>query len=344
MLNTLVIRTDADSRIGIGHLMRCFTLAQGWQAKGGKVVIVTNCIDVNLKRHLEAAGMLIATIEHPHPHPVDWARTSEILKSHPDAWVILDGYHFDSKYQSRIKGCGHRLMAIDDTAHLDKYFAEIVLNQNINADQLSYTAEPCTRLLLGLRYVLLRSEFVEQSKTVPNTPKVARKILVTLGGGDQANQTLNVIKAIDVVKIDGLEALIVVGPVNPHLRQLRTTIKNSRVPIHLAVNTNRMAEWMSWADMAVASGGSTCWERACMGLPALVIVQAENQRAVANGLEETGAVINLGWHHELSTDGIAQALDNLLLNAAKRKKMAEISRMLVDGKGIERVINNLIEL
>ena len=343
MLNTLVVRTDADSKIGTGHLMRCFTLAQGWQARDGKVVIATNCHNGNLTRHLEAANLCIAAIEQPHPNPIDWDRTSEILNSNPGAWVVLDGYHFDSGYQNRIKNCGHRLLAIDDTAHLDKYFADIVLNQNINAERLNYNVEPRARLLLGLRYALLRPEFVKQSIEVLKTPKLACKILVTLGGGDFDNQTLKVIKAIEAVKINGLEAVVVVGFANPHLKQLQATIKDSSVPIHLKVNTTRMAELMTWADMAVTAGGSTCWELACMGLPALVIILAENQQAVAKGLEERGAVINLGWHHNLTPIKIAQALEGLLLNTVKREKMSEISRKLVDGKGTERVLNNLMQ-
>ena len=104
-----------------------------------------------------------------------------------------------------------------------------------------------------------------------------------------------------------------------------------------------MAELMTWADVAVTAGGGTCWELAFMGVPALVIILAENQRTVAEGLDERGAVINLGWHRDSSPVRIAQALENLLLNAAKREKMAEISRKLVDGKGTERVLSNLIQ-
>jgi UDP-2,4-diacetamido-2,4,6-trideoxy-beta-L-altropyranose hydrolase len=323
--------------------MRCLTLAKGWHAKGGKIVIATNCKDQNLTRHLAAANMPVAKIEHPHPNPMDWDLTSGILNSHPGAWVVLDGYHFDSEYQDRIKSGGHRLLAIDDAAHLDKYFADIILNQNINAEQLQYAVEQGARLLLGLRYVLLRPEFIEQSVSLPKSSETARKLLVTLGGGDFENQTLKVIKAVEAVKIDGLEVVIVVGPANPHLKQLQTLVKNSKIPIQLKVNTTRMAELMTWADMAVTGGGGTCWELACIGLPALVIVLAENQYAVANALDERGAVINLGWHHDLSIDKIVQALEYLLLNAAKRKKMAEISRKLVDGKGTERVLRYLIE-
>jgi spore coat polysaccharide biosynthesis predicted glycosyltransferase SpsG len=70
---------------------------------------------------------------------------------------------------------------------------------------------------------------------------------------------------------------------------------------------------------------------------------AENQAPIANGLNERGAVINLGWYHDLSPDRIAKAIDNLMLNAAKRKKMAAIGRKLVDGNGTERVLNYMIE-
>jgi spore coat polysaccharide biosynthesis predicted glycosyltransferase SpsG len=235
------------------------------------------------------------------------------------------------------------LLVIDDTAHLNKYHADIILNQNINAEQLRYPVDRRTRLLLGLRYLLLRPEFAKQPVWVSESPENARRLLVTLGGADFDNQTMRVINAIEEINIDGLEAKIVVGPANRHLKELQTRVKRSKIPIQLKVNTSRMAVLMSWADLAITAGGSTCWELACIGLPALVIILTENQMAVAKGLHEKGAVTNLGWYHDLSTDQIAQAVEHLLLNAAKRKKMAAVSRKLVDGRGTARVLRNLIE-
>jgi UDP-2,4-diacetamido-2,4,6-trideoxy-beta-L-altropyranose hydrolase len=318
-------------------------LAQGWHAKGGNIVIATNCNDKNLRRHLAAIKTPITKIEHPHPRSMDWDLTSKILKSHPGAWVVLDGYHFDSKYQKRVKNLGHRLLAIDDSAHLHKYFADIILNQNINAGQLQYNVDQGTRLLLGLRYVLLRPEFKKQNVSVSKCSGTARKVLVTLGGGDVDNLTLKVIKAIEAVKIDGIETVAVAGPANPHLKQLQAFVQASRIPVHLKVDTTRMAELMAWADIAVTGGGTTCWELAYLGLPAIVIILAENQAAVANGLDERGAVTNLGWRHDLTQDRIAKAIEYLLLNSAKRKKMSAIGPKLVDGNGTQRVLKILRE-
>ena len=116
-----------------------------------------------------------------------------------------------------------------------------------------------------------------------------------------------------------------------HLRQSRST-KN----FFLIRDTADMPELMVSSDMAIFAGGTTAWELAFMGVPTLVIILAENQRAVAEGLDERGAVINLGWHHNLSPVRIAKTLENLLLNAAIRGKMAEIRFFEYTDDGLPR--------
>ncbi|HEX3049196.1 MAG TPA: GNAT family N-acetyltransferase, partial [Aggregatilineaceae bacterium] len=97
-------------------------------------------------------------------------------------------------------------------------------------------------------------------------------------------------------------------------------------------------ELMAWADVAVTASGSTCWELLYMGLPSAVIVLAENQEPIARDLSERGAVINLGWQHDLSDEQIGAALRDLIEDEARRKRMSETGRALVDGRGAERVI------
>ena len=133
---SLLIRTDANSHIGTGHLMRCLALAQAWQSQGGEAVFVTECNSEGLLRRLSEEGFQVISIERPHPDPADWWLTSKVLAVYPGAWVVLDGYHFDSSYQLHIKEAEHPLLVIDDKAHLDHYYADVVLNQNIHAGQM----------------------------------------------------------------------------------------------------------------------------------------------------------------------------------------------------------------
>jgi UDP-2,4-diacetamido-2,4,6-trideoxy-beta-L-altropyranose hydrolase len=342
MMPNLIIRTDANPRIGTGHLMRCLALAQSWRSRGGKVVFVTTCSNEDLLRQLRAEKIQIVRVEHTHPNPADWEQMHRILDSNSAAWVVLDGYHFDSGYQKKIKKIGSQLMIIDDMAHIDKYYADIILNQNINAGRLNYNVEPCTRLILGPQYALLRPEFTKRSDRRRPTPQVARKLLITLGGADPDNETLKVMQAVQQTNIDDLEVVVVIGSANPYRQLLQSVGHASQIPFRWVVNTTEMAELMAWADLSISAGGSTCLELAHMGVPTLCVILAENQRLLVEGLAEAGAAVNLGWYRDLPPLQIAQSLESLALAASVREDMTQQGRNLVDGKGTERVLLALL--
>lgn len=334
----LIIRADANAHIGTGHLMRCLALAQGWQTQGGQAIFVTACESDSLLRRLSDEGFQVVTLERTHPDPADWEITSEALSAHPGAWVALDGYHFDPAYQRWIREAGHPLLVIDDMAHLDHYYADIVLNQNIHAEKLDYSCESHTRLLLGTRYALLRSEFLAWRGWQREIPEVARKVLVTLGGGDPDNQTLKIIRALQQVEVEGLDVVVVVGASNPHFDELQSAARNSQCVIRLVRNATNMPELMAWADVAVSAGGSTCWELAFMGLPTLILIVADNQRPIAEQLDIMGMAVNLGWYEGLSSTEVVEAITHSLMTPKMRVEMARRGQELVDGEGVARVL------
>jgi len=341
MHGKIIIRSDAAPNIGAGHLMRCLALAQSFKTSGYDVIFITFCESKSLYQRLLGEVFQIITLKGHHPNPLDWQSTSDVLQSYPDAWLVLDGYHFDSAYQCRIKESGHRLFVIDDTAHLNHYHGDIVLNQNLNAECLNYSAEPFTRFLLGPRYALLRQEFLSRLDTKRNIPRIASKVLVTLGGGDDENQTLRVIRALQAMESERLEAVVVVGAANVHRAALEPEVDGSKFPIRLVYNASNMPELMNWADVAICAGGTTCWELAFMGVPTLVIILADNQQANALGLEKEGVAVNLGWYPRLSRKKITQEFIEIANNARIRAQMSRRGRFLVDGKGIERVLTEL---
>ena len=139
--------------------MRSLALAQAWQAAGGQVIFITACESEALRRRLIGEKLEVVALSDPS----DWQVVARALEAQPNAWVALDGYHFDTAYQQRFKDAGHRLLVIDDLAQLDLYVADLVLNQNLAAQGLTYAHQPATRLLLGTDYVLLRKEFLSLS-------------------------------------------------------------------------------------------------------------------------------------------------------------------------------------
>ncbi|MCL6557907.1 MAG: UDP-2,4-diacetamido-2,4,6-trideoxy-beta-L-altropyranose hydrolase [Firmicutes bacterium] len=338
---TLIIRADANTRIGTGHLMRCLALAQAWQDHGGKAVFITACDSPALKQRLWNEGFDVVELQCAHPDPADLKTTMNVLAVHPGAWVVLDGYHFDSTYQRLVKEAGHRLLVIDDKAHLDRYYANIVLNQNIHAHNLHYFCEPYTRLLLGTKYVLLRREFWPWRNYKREVPEVAKKVLVTMGGSDPDNVTLKVIRALNQIDIPHLEAVVVVGPSNPHRETLRRAAESSPLSISLVENVEDMPELMAWADIAISAGGTTVWELAFLGVPMLIVMLAENQQGITEGLSVLTIAEKLGCSDEINVEKIAWVMQDLAQSRERRAFMSEKGRQIVDGYGVARVIDLL---
>jgi UDP-2,4-diacetamido-2,4,6-trideoxy-beta-L-altropyranose hydrolase len=337
----LVIRADANAHIGTGHLMRCLALAQGWKDSGGEVVFTTACPNDNLLGRLYGEGFTVHKIENPYPHPQDWQTTREILEEYKGGWLVIDGYHFDSSYQRLVKESGHPLLAIDDYGHAGHYYADIVLNQNLHAENLTYSCEPYAKLLLGSKYVLLRREFLKWRGWKREIPEVARKVLVTMGGSDPENVTLKVINAINMVDFGPLEVAVVVGPTNPHYEALERAARASRHSIVLMRNVPDMPELMSWADVAIAAGGTTCWELAFMGLPTVLIVMAENQTLIARSLNEKRIAYNLGWREMVNYNDIVKATSTLSIDYKQRFHMSQEAQKTVDGEGVKRILNEV---
>ena len=340
----MVIRADASIEMGTGHLMRCLALGQAWRDAGGRVTFVTCCDSDRLVRRLEVEGFEVVLLDRPYPDAGDWEVTGSTLGRHPDAWVVLDGYHLDDDYQRYVKETGNRLLSVDDMAHLEHYYADIVLNQNLHADQVHYSCEPYTTLLLGTRYALLRREFLAWRTWKREIPEVAHHVLVTLGGSDPENNSLKVIQALQGVHVPEMEVAVIIGAGNPHAAMLQTAAKGSNIAIRLIQDADNMPELMAWADVAVSAAGTTVWELFSMGVPACLITVADNQEPIARSASRIGAAI---WaDHNLTNwpEVLADGLCRLILDPESRSNFSYRARSLVDGLGGTRIMQAVHEL
>jgi len=340
----LLLRADVGLRIGAGHVMRCLALAQAWQDAGGCAIFAMASPEGALKGRLEAEGVEVAPLFSQPGSGEDAIETGKLARQRDAGWVVIDGYHFGGPYQRILKEEGLRVLFIDDNGYDDHHYADIVLNQNLHGHEGLYkNREPYTRLLMGTRYVLLRREFSSWRSWKREIPEIAGKVLLTLGGTDEENVTLKIMRALEQLGPPPLEEVaVVVGPGNPHAKALEAAGQESSVPFRLERSAKDMAKLVAWGDLAVSSGGSTCWELAFMGLPSGVVVLAENQAPVAAYLEERGAAINLGWHFSLDTGALARAIDRLRRDRSLRARMSEQGRQVVDGKGSQWVTRALL--
>lgn len=339
----LFVRADASSAIGSGHVMRCLALSKAWQQSGGDISWLLAESIPAVEDRLRREGFTLNTTRATPGSDEDVEQTAaQACAAHAD-WVVVDGYRFSPDYLGRLKSSGTRVLFLDDDGRFDFYPSDVVLNQNISANAAMYAQRaPETHLLLGSEYVLLRPEFLVDH-AVPEHPKIARKILVTMGGSDPGNTTHQVLLAFAALNRD-FQAKVVVGGGNSRFSELLSLSHQLGPHVELLPSQDNMAPLMRWADVAISGAGGTCWELAFTGLPAIVIALSNDQRGIAQGLADRGIAISLGWHATLSKDQISGALDRLLDDHSQRVSMSERGQRLIDGRGASRVVQYLQNL
>jgi spore coat polysaccharide biosynthesis predicted glycosyltransferase SpsG len=234
-----------------------------------------------------------------------------------------------------------KVLFIDDNGHAGKYSADLVLNPNVHANESLYSnREPYTRLLLGSRYVLLRREFERWRTWKREIPVNGRKILITMGGSDPDNLTYRAIRALMEARIEGLEAMVVVGGSNPHLESLQPLAAECGESIRLLRDPSNIPDLMAWADLAVVAGGGTLWELLFMGCPVLSYARNPVQAQIISQLSEEGIVGGLGYPQESSQAG-KTALVELAKSQEGRARCSQLGRERIDGHGAERAFELL---
>ena len=316
--------------------MRCLALAKAWQHSGGSVSCLMAESIAGLEKRLGCERVAIKKMTTIPGTLDDAEHTVAEARSGNAAWVVVDGYRFGADYIRKLKSAGLRVLFLDDDGRFDFYAADVVLNQNLSAASAMYERrEAFTRLLVGSEYVLLRPEFLGEPQNHEH-PAVARRILVTMGGTDSENVTSKVLLALSRVERD-FEAKVVIGSGNPWQGELQLLADRMSSNIQLLCSPENMAPLMGWADVAISGAGGTCWELAYLGVPSIVIALSGDQQAIAKGLAERKIAISLGWHAKLSETKISGALNQLLIDQARRLAMSERGRNMVDGQGAARV-------
>ena len=333
----LMIRADANVAIATGHAMRCLALAQAWQDTGGRAIFAMAESVPAIDARIAAERIEAVNIKECPGSLADAACTADLASRCNATWIVADGYHFGSEYQRRLKHSAVKLLFLDDNGRAGHYVADVVLDPNPHADEGLYAnRQSYTRLLLGPAYALLRREFRAYRDCKRTIPKIGRKVLVTLGGTDPDDVTLRVIEGLKTLKIEGLEAAVVVGGGNPHFRTLEAAV-SGKDQIRLIKDASNMPELMAWADVAISAAGSTCWEMCLLGVPTLLISLASHHFPISQWLDREGVSFDIGSTQQLSSQTIACKLESLLHDAETRARMSRTARKLVDGTGALKV-------
>ncbi len=370
----IAIRADGNETLGMGHLMRCMSIAKALEKQGAQCVFFVaqeqagafirekgfDCevlgtdyrdMEAELPRLREMVGRPQSrnvyhqeTMDSQHDLAKrvegDGQKEAYVNESVPRLWLV-DSYQITQSYLQELqKMCP--VFYLDDTG--GKVFAaDGLINYNIYGDELEYEAKcPSNmKLLLGAGYAPVKEEFVQTSYTVRED---VQNVLITMGGSDKLNITGALSQSLLKRLPESIHLTLICGRFNPHLQELMQ-LQEENPRVHVLVDVADMWKHMSQADVAVSAAGSTMYELGAMGVPTVCCYYVENQRRIAEGFATKVGMCNAGdfsVEPEAVLERLTEAACELVADGAKRKALSERMKRVADGQGAVRIARELL--
>jgi len=353
----LFVRVDAGIEIGDGHFLRCLTLANSLKKKFDQIIFISNQLPKHFIEKIKRSNFKIYKIngytqiqekklgEKIKEHLInnDLVETKKIIEKYKNStnWLIIDHYGIDYVWEKNVRTNIEKIIVIDDLANR-KHRCDILIDQNFYENmEKRYTKliPNYCKQFLGPKFTLLRPEFFNARKNLKRK-KQFKRILISFGGSDPSNETKKALLAINDLdekyRID-----VIVGTNNPNKKQImKLCSKISSCNFYQQVEN--ISKYMKKADLAIGAGGTSTWERCCLGLPTIVTSLSKDQKKINEELSKIGCMIYLG-----DADKTTKIDYVKILKEIDSKRLSEISEkclLLVDGKGVKRTVNKICQI
>lgn len=336
----LFIRTDANTTMATGHMMRCLSIADAAKGLGVETVfIVTSAESGNmpLSRGYEIINLDRQWDDFQGEIPV----ISDIIARLNIECILVDSYWVSKEYMKAISSLT-KTAYIDDL-HETIWPCGVLINYAVYCDLFDYEHEyPDSVRLLGSDYMPLRQEYMSVRDRVVGDTK---EILVVTGGSDELHFMLNTVSA--VLAADDLSSMhftFVCGRFNTDIDELmRLGDKADNISIYPSLPT--LKESMENADILVSAGGTTLYEMAATGLPGIIFRMADNQKNNVDAFAKMELIVDAGdIRYNFSYDELLNMIRELARDRAMRNEMSDRLKNLVDGRGAERIVKGLFDI
>lgn len=338
----IVFRVDASNGVGFGHLSRCINLAETLRSRGNEVLFI--CRDDLSKSFKVLEDRLFKVILLPAnsassqiSQEADADETIEALGGLRPSWLVVDNYNLDEKFEKKLREYVEKIAVIEDLANR-RHDCDLLLDQNCS-DRTDETFKPLVpvscKFLIGPKYAMISSVFAKIREVSLTSRTELKRVFVFCGGADPKNLTKLVLDALSGDEFDEIKIDVVVGAQNHNFSAEKPERKKLNITFH--PSGDDFAKIMSKADLAIGAGGTTTWERMCLGVPSIVVSIAENQVPTCEKLGREGLIQYLGKQTEVTKESVARVVRKFLKTPTELSVVSIKSQILVDGKGCMRV-------
>lgn len=341
-MKKIIFRTDANEYIGLGHVMRCITIAKAM--KDMECIFAVS--DIRTYEFINSNNLNAICLDTNYKcyNLSEAERLVNIGNIYDVSNVLVDSYYVNNEYLFKLKDYFKVICFNCRDIFLP---ADVIINYNIDCDKNLYKklyAKEKTELLLGSEYVPLRDEFVKRKEYVVR--EKVKQILIITGGTDLYNFMGKFAKFVcnDNTYKD-IKFIFISGKYNNHVEQLKE-YANIKQNIIVLENVKNISLYMYNSDLVISAGGTTIYELCAIGVPTIIFSMTNNQISEAEYLGRNNIVKYLGKYDVINFDMklLSKTINSMINDFIERKNISIRMKKIIDGQGAYRISKFITEL
>ncbi len=333
---TALFRCDGNEEIGLGHLYRCLALADELREQHGVGVSFAMSHGPVGFELIEKAQYTVAQ-KHDGEDEAAWFKCL-VEADVPDLIVIDVRTGLSKKSVQGLKATGTTIVAIDDGSER-RLASDMVFYPPVpQVERFDWTAFSGDKYV-GWEWTVIRSRFARQLQSVANENPT---VLVTMGGSDPAGMTEKAMAALNLLK-GAFTTVVVLGPSFTRTKEVEAYALSMNRQFEIQKNVDDIKAVMARSDLAVASFGVTAYELAALGVPAIYLCLTKDHAESASAFVKEGMAVSLGVHDDVSVEGLAEKVRELLGDKEKRTVISQKAASMVDGLGARRIAEAMVK-
>lgn len=284
---------DANSVSGMGHFIRCISLAKALQKLNFHVIFFGDFHQVAQQFSHYFSQQLILSFD---------SIISRISSLPAESQILIDSYSYSTK---DLPG-NYSYILIDDFCQHEFYPVSGVINFTLNATRYNYLDRGANKQALGVDYYLPHPAI--SGLRLEAKAKVKR-VLIMIGSGDTNHLSARIFEI-----VRGIDPSIEIKIVLTHSER---AIKSNIPPKLFIPPTPEVDALYRWADLCITSGGLAKYELAYLAKPAAVYPLTEDEAVETNQFSDAGLCFNLIAGGNTKAD-IINTLQRVLTSSALR--------------------------
>jgi spore coat polysaccharide biosynthesis protein SpsF len=323
-----LIRCDGGGKFGYGHVKRMTVLARALRDREGIGAVFAVNGTEDACTPIRAAGFAAVLLGD---------ETLEAMAAaHAPDMLLLDCREGPSRTELDVLSRAVALTAVIDDGSERRLAADVAYYPPVpQAEELNWSGAHCLPRI-GWQWALLGSQRTVEQRHHCGRPVV----LVTMGGSDPFGLTLRTARAL--APLDPVfRARFVIGPGMENRSSAAKQIVAMRSHFETVEGADDLATEFAGADVALTAFGVTAYELAAAGVPSIYLGLSEDHALSASAFDKAGMGVSLGVADDVSDRKIAETVQALIGDFARRRAMRQAGLMTIDGNGAARIASDL---